>query len=437
MKSFARVMIVSSLGLCTASIGRLSAAQEYEPQPDYPQPGYPQYAPQSAYPETTPQPAYPQYAPQSAYPEATPQPASPQYAPQSAYPGGTPQPAYPEAGPQPSTPETAAPSGQGPEQFILQALSQLQLRPEQTQALQELRSSLEGSDTVVENAQGDLLSALADQLAAGRVDRNALQPQINALVEAVQEASPAMRGFLEELHSILDPAQRAQLANAIQQAMQAGAQPDSSRQMVDALASQLGLSEQQKGQILASMEQSRPMAEQGQQQLARLLEAFKADQFSVDQVIPQTEVPAHAEEMAEGTVSMIDTLARTLTPEQRARLADTVRQSIGTRAIDTRSTEGSLVVGRGFVGRGYRPGVAGRGYYPGMRGYGRYRPGFRHFGHPHPVYRHHARRYYGHYGPDVDDLFFGFRRGYFGPWGTVAGFTRGGVGWRGGWGYMW
>lgn len=454
MNSIARLMLISSVGLSATVAARPSDAQ-VAPAPSYPQ------SPQSQY--------GPQYGGQQYGAPQGPQYGGPQYGGEQQY-GGQ------QYGPQtpPSSPEAQAPQGgaAGP-QLIAQALRQLQLSPEQTQAIEQLRGSLEGSDTVVENAQGDLLSALAGQLAQGRIDPSALQPQINALVSAVQEASPTMRGALEDLHSILDPSQRAQLANAIQQSVQAGAQAGDSRQMLDAWGNQLGLNDQQKEQLQSALSRFRPLAEQSRRELVQVLDAFKGEQFSIDKIVPSNQVASHANAMAQGTIAMMDTLAHILTPEQRARVADMLRQSIGARGAQgapgapapgvsgapgaqTGQTGGMLEdadpparpgfggvrppVGGGpgrtpFVGR---YGTGYRGYGPGYRGYG---PGFRQYGrygHRHFVpFRHYERRYYRHYAPGFDDLFFGYRGGFFGPWGVIPGVVTGGIGWSGAWGFMW
>jgi Spy/CpxP family protein refolding chaperone len=214
------------------------------------------------------------------------------------------------------------------QRIVEQALADLQLSPEQRESVDRIRGTLTQREAPVRQARGDLMSAIAQQVAAGRVDRAALEPKIDAFVKAMTTASPAMRGAIEELHAVLTPAQRSQLVDEIQRALDQKKQQQGGehKAMLEKMSKDLGLTRHQKRDLASAFNKLRPSFDDARQNLDRVLDAFRADVFAIDQIIPQREVAARAVTLTQAIVDMADTATNVLTAEQRARVGDELRQ---------------------------------------------------------------------------------------------------------------
>jgi Spy/CpxP family protein refolding chaperone len=214
--------------------------------------------------------------------------------------------------------------------LIREALDKVALRPEQKVEVDQLVTAALGRHESVRSAHADLRAAVADQVHAGKVDRAALKPQIDALLAAIDKSRPDDRAALVRLHDLLDKSQREQLVGAIESTVRARMSGHKGHSL-QKWAADLNLSDEQRDQIRAALrdrfhrdgdgarEHWRNAHEQGR----RLLQSFREDKFSLDGT-----VTLGHDRMEHGIDRMID-LANVavplLRPDQRATAAQKIR----------------------------------------------------------------------------------------------------------------
>jgi Spy/CpxP family protein refolding chaperone len=286
---------------------------------------------------------------------------------------------------------TACPSGSQLELSALvgQALSSLQLRPDQEASLQRIGGELDQVEAPAHRARQDLLLAIADALEQGTVDRAAMTSKIRALVDAQTSQTPLLERELAELHDALDPQQRSAFVDALGAAVQGETTPESAAQQSPGL----GLSDEQLQQLRALGATSQGSSEQ-QPRIVQLLDAFRGESFDPAAVAREQGAATSAQERAASMLDVVEGLTRILTPEQRANLAATLRagvqctsekgaatggEQVGTEPQpestaptgsvtedERRGSGGGGMGGMGGFGRG-----TGMGFGPGMGGFGR------------------------------------------------------------------
>jgi Spy/CpxP family protein refolding chaperone len=174
--------------------------------------------------------------------------------------------------------------------------------------------------------------AIAAQVEQGKIDRAALQPKIDAAVSAFAQSSPADHAALEQLHAILDPEQRAELVDALQARMH---DHGGRREHMQEMARLLNLTDDQKSQIRDAFKEhfaAMRKAHEGSGEHAhgkQMLDAFKSDHFVVSELAPGSADPrAHASEMGEHMLGVVETVLPILTPEQRTIAAQKLREHV-------------------------------------------------------------------------------------------------------------
>jgi Spy/CpxP family protein refolding chaperone len=272
----------------------------------------------------------------------------------------------------------------GPVALIAAGLSKTCLNDEQRRAAEQLGEQVSEKEKVVADARHAFRSALVDQLNSGRIDEGALKDEIDAVVKARAEASPVLRKAIEDLHGILDPGQRAALADAIEAHMKEVS--EASGGWLDAFARDLGLSDDQKSRIRDVLAKAKPELEEEHASAAAAFDAFKKDDFSMEKISPVARVGERTRARAERMVVRAREIMAILTPEQRADLAkkiesaareqvgtsqqgDQVQQSIVARRTSYRAGSvggwgGGVSASRTTVRTGYAAG------YPLVGGYG-------------------------------------------------------------------
>jgi len=217
--------------------------------------------------------------------------------------------------------------------FIREALAKVSLRPDQRPIIEQLGREAQVRHEPIQQARLALRGAIADQIAAGKIDRAALKPQLDALLSAIEQSRAADRVALGRLHDILDRGQRSQFVDALEAEFHGrGGHQHGGMGGARRWASDLNLTDQQTDQIRAALkakfagqrepmkEQYRAMREQGRQ----MLEAFRQDQLTLD-----ASAPLFGRDKSERRVDRMLDLAEAavpvLTPEQRAIAAAKIR----------------------------------------------------------------------------------------------------------------
>jgi Spy/CpxP family protein refolding chaperone len=217
--------------------------------------------------------------------------------------------------------------------LLREALAKVSLRAEQRPTVEQLGREAQARHEPIKQARALLRGALADQVAAGKIDRTALKPQLDALLSAIEQSRAGDRVALGRLHDILDKDQRSQFVDAIEAEFHGnGHHPHGGPGGLRRWASDLNLTDQQAGQIRAALkakfagqrdamkEQLKSMREQGK----RMLEAFRQDQFTLDANAPLFGRDK-AERRIERMLDVAEAAVPLLTPEQRAIAAQKLR----------------------------------------------------------------------------------------------------------------
>jgi Spy/CpxP family protein refolding chaperone len=164
---------------------------------------------------------------------------------------------------------------------------------------------------------------------AGQIDRAALQPKIDALVATLQKLQPADRAAFEQLHALLTPDQRVAFVDALKARVGERLHAAVEKHPMKQWAEDLKLTDDQKAQIKAAMQQHfQAMAKQhgpeerpwehAREQGEKVLSAFEQDRFVMDEVAPQKDVAQKVAKFSEHLLGMAEAAVPVLTPEQRA-----------------------------------------------------------------------------------------------------------------------
>lgn len=239
----------------------------------------------------------------------------------------------------------------GPAKRIAEALGQVPLRADQRSAVEQMAKDYETRMAPMMKARADLANAIADQVQAGTIDRAALQPKIDALTTAHKTVEPQNRATFEKLHDLLTSEQRAAFVTAMQSHPNHEHARDGRRGRMQKWATEIGLTPDQQTQIKDKIrarweshfagavngtdEQKVDAVKDGQmvahghamhERMKATLEAFKGDKFSMDQVAPTQDDKPMANELAGHMLGMLETSLPILTPDQRAKAAQKLRE---------------------------------------------------------------------------------------------------------------
>ena len=219
----------------------------------------------------------------------------------------------------------------GGRRMFERALEQLELRPEQQQAIDQLKAEAEKRHEPVKAAKRELMNAAADQVEAGKIDRCELDPKIEKVAAAKAQAHPEDRAAFEKLHSILDKQQRTTFVDSLKRSWEARRQAHDPTRLADKMARELGLTEEQKGKVqqilsgLREITEALGTHEEHGERWSRVLEAFKGDRFVLDEVAPAEDVAAMMTRKMAGHLWAAEALLPVLDKDQRALLAQKLR----------------------------------------------------------------------------------------------------------------
>jgi len=229
---------------------------------------------------------------------------------------------------------TRAPVAQnahGPVKLVGDALGEVPLNAAQRAEIEQLAADAEGRHAAARTARRDMMMTLAAHVEAGSIDRDALKPQLDALVAAANASQPADRAALERLHAILAPDQRTAFVDALEARVYQRMGDFRAKHPWRNWADELGLSEQQRTQIKAAIQAHFQAAKadahehgspwEARKRGAKVLNAFKQDHFVLDEVAPAREIGQQAMQASEHFLAALPVL----TPEQRAIAAQKLR----------------------------------------------------------------------------------------------------------------
>ncbi len=219
---------------------------------------------------------------------------------------------------------------------VAEALAGVTLRADQRVAVDALAADTESHHATGLAARQAVTDMLAAQIEAGAIDREAIAPRIDAMVTVHRDVEAKDRAGFEALHELLDAGQRTEFAEAMQSH---GRPHDGERDWKgrdhgpgDRWADELGLSDDQRAAFKAILHESFAGMRGGDHAFhggphgRALLEAFKADTFSIDAVSPPEDMGAKASAMAGHVLDIAEKVLPLLTPGQRAVAAQKIRE---------------------------------------------------------------------------------------------------------------
>jgi Spy/CpxP family protein refolding chaperone len=226
--------------------------------------------------------------------------------------------------------------------LISMSLGSLDLSADQHTAVDKIRGDLRTKMEPARAAEKELAKALADGVAAGAVSRAKVDAAIAKLVAQVQALNDASIAALDELHAALDAQQRATLVDNLESHWEKWKDAhghDEQEERVHRsghlleLVRELGLSKDQAEKIKAKFHEQMKATPQDHQHkevqdhLQVFATAFKADAFSAKKLSKAKAANAHmARWGATRMARFLEAAAPVLTPDQRAKLAQDIRE---------------------------------------------------------------------------------------------------------------
>jgi Spy/CpxP family protein refolding chaperone len=221
---------------------------------------------------------------------------------------------------------------------VLDALAQVSLRNDQRAQIEAMAAETEARHGAVLAARQAVAGMIATQIEAGAIDRAALAPKVDAMLGALRDLQAKDRAAFEALHGLLEPAQRAELADVMEAGGHGGHHAHEGHDWKDHdhgghWADELGLSDEQRAafkQIVREAFSDKDGPEHGfghgMRHGKETLEAFRGETFSMDAVSPPEDIGAHASRHLGHVLDIADKVLPMLTPEQRALAAQKVRE---------------------------------------------------------------------------------------------------------------
>jgi Spy/CpxP family protein refolding chaperone len=230
----------------------------------------------------------------------------------------------------------------GVARFIAMSLDTLGTTPEQRAAIEKIQADLRAKLEPARAAEGKVVVLLADGIASGHIDKGKVDTAIARVGAASAGVHAAAADSMNQLHSVLDPAQRAELVEKVEahwqvwkEANGAGAEAamPSERGHLEGLARELSLTADQIDKIRTALKAASADGNQHLDEdkvtshIGAFGTAFEAASFDAKTLKSGDTVNAHlASWGAMAMAHFYEAVAPVLTPEQRAKLAENVRE---------------------------------------------------------------------------------------------------------------
>ncbi len=224
---------------------------------------------------------------------------------------------------------------QGMRRVFERSLAEVELRPEQKEAISALMSEGRARHAPTMRAKGKLMLAIAEQLDAGKFDRCELGVEVRSLVSAMSAAHPEDRRAFEKLHAILTPEQRDRFSTALARNFREfEARVHDPERAIERMKRELQLSEDQiarLGKILPALRDIReaePAYTKRMERWATILKAFKGERFSLDELVTADDFPERSKAFIEGHLWAGEAVVPVLTNAQHAVMARKIRERV-------------------------------------------------------------------------------------------------------------
>jgi Spy/CpxP family protein refolding chaperone len=225
--------------------------------------------------------------------------------------------------------------------LIAMSIKDLDLSADQKDQIEKIRADLVAKMDPARAAGKDLANVLADGVAAGKIERPKADAAVNKLVTQVQGLHDAALTSLNDLHKALTAPQRAALVENVQGHWEKWKEAHGEDEKDDhqhrpgyllELVKDLNLSQDQAEKIKASFRDHMKKGPQDhahkevQDHLKAFATAFKSDTFDAKKLAGAKAANGHlARWGATRRVAFLEAAAPVLTPDQRTKLAQMIR----------------------------------------------------------------------------------------------------------------
>jgi Spy/CpxP family protein refolding chaperone len=221
--------------------------------------------------------------------------------------------------------------------FVHMAIDTLGVPDDKKADLEKIQTDLHKSMAPVHDAEREVLTILADGVAAGKVDEGKLKPAVAKEEAAASAAHEKEAEALEKLHAALTPEQRAALVDKVNAHVEiwqksAGEEYGNKEKggRLAELRDELGLSTEQEDKISDALKKDAPAKvdpAKVEAHVKAFTEAFSQDKFDAKSLTTAKEADAYvAKHGTERLVRFYSIVTPILTPEQRTKLADRLRE---------------------------------------------------------------------------------------------------------------
>jgi Spy/CpxP family protein refolding chaperone len=226
--------------------------------------------------------------------------------------------------------------------LIAMSLKDLDLAGDQRASVEKIRTDLLAKMEPARAAGRDVANTLADGVAAGAIDRAKADAGIDKLVTQVQGLNDASRDSLNQLHAVLSAQQRAALVDKLQSHWEKWKEAHGEDEKDDpqhrnghllGLVQTLGVTQAEAQKIKTNFHELMKASPQDQQHkevqdhMQAFASAFKSDKFDAKTLTGANAANGHiARWGATRRARFLEAAAPVLTPDQRAKLAQMIRE---------------------------------------------------------------------------------------------------------------
>ena len=250
--------------------------------------------------------------------------------------------------------------------MFMDGLDLLGLKPEQKAAIERIESDLDKLGDALKEPRARLEQDIADGVVAGKFDHTKTDADITALSSAVAAIEPSVQDALNRLHKVLDPEQRKKLVATMREKTKTLAEhsasgapehgtsvvvehdaqgPDAHKHggpsMSDGSLSSLGyvfaltreqterLPSSPEAQVKAEQAAMKTKREAAEKHVAAVVAAFEGDPFDAKKAGVGAQAADTVKATAAQRLQVIETIVAVLTPEQRGKFAEHLKEHVG------------------------------------------------------------------------------------------------------------
>ncbi|MGD0675807.1 MAG: Spy/CpxP family protein refolding chaperone [Polyangiaceae bacterium] len=233
--------------------------------------------------------------------------------------------------------------------FIAMSLDSLGTTPEQEASIKKIQTDLYAKLQPAHDAEKAVLSALADGVAAGKIDRAKIEVAIGRVASAAAGVDDAVANSLNQLHAALTPPQRTALVGKVEAHFDVWREVNSTDEPaakdahghIGRLTKELALTPDQVEKIRSNFQSSNRGgavfdSKDAEAHLKSFADAFASDSFDAKSLTMGG--PANGQVAAWGLTRMAhlyEAATPVLTHEQRVKLADSLRRHANYKRMPT------------------------------------------------------------------------------------------------------